>query len=108
MTGWLLGHIPTSFLLGAIAGPLAMFAFQWIKKLGGWIDSQPAWAKNAWMFVLTQVVAVIATITQQDVSCTVEMTAAACLGQLTPSVIKGLIIQGGAWISFKLKKMQPA
>ncbi len=85
-----------------------MGVFQLLKHGSRWIDKQPAWAKNAWMFVLTQLMAVLATVSQQDLSCSVDMTAAACLGQLTPAVIKGLIIQAGAWVSFKLKKMPAA
>jgi hypothetical protein len=97
--------VPTSFLIGAVAGPLAMFLFQYIKKLGGWIDAQPTWAKQAWLFVLTQIMALVATVAQADVSCTMQMTATDCLAQLTPSLIKGLIVQGGAIAAFKLKKM---
>jgi len=103
----LLKLVPTSFLIGAVAGPLAMFAFQYIKKLGGWIDSQPAWAKHAWMFVLTQAFAVGASVIGTNISCSVDMSASDCLSQLTPAILKGLIVQGAAVVSFKLKKANP-
>ena len=97
-----------TFLLGAAAGPLAMIIFQNIKKAGGWIDAQPAWAKQAWLFVLTQGMALVATVTgNADIQSCSEMTATACLGQLTPSIIKGLIVQGSAIVSFKLKQSKP-
>jgi spore maturation protein SpmA len=104
---WILSHVPTSFLLGAIAGPLAMIIFQNLKKIGGWIDAQPTWAKQAWLFVFTQVMAIIATVTQTDVSCAASQTATDCLAVLTPAILKGLIMQVGAIVSFKLKQAKP-
>jgi hypothetical protein len=104
---FILSHLPTSFILGAIAGPIAMILFQNIKKIGGWIDSQPTWAKQAWLFVLTQLMAIVATVTQTDVSCSAAPTATACLAVLTPAILKGLIMQVGAIVSFKLKQAPP-
>jgi len=106
--GALLKLVPTSFILGAIAGPLAMFLFQYIKKLGGIIDARPAWEKNMYMFVLCQVVGVIATLAGQDIKCTVDMTASACVAQFTPNVLKAIVTQVGAVLAFKLKKMPSA
>jgi len=97
-----------TFLLGAVAGPIAMFLFQNIKKVGGWIDAQPTWAKQAWLFVLTQAMALIATVVgTTDIQSCSAMTATDCLSQLTPAIIKGLIVQGAAIVSFKLKQSQP-
>ena len=104
---WILSQIPMSFLIGAVAGPIAMFLFQNIKKIGGWIDSQPTWAKQAWLFVLTQLMAVVATLTQSDISCSGLPDATSCLALLTPSILKGLVTQGAATIAYKLKQSPP-
>lgn len=104
---WLISQVPLSFLVGAVAGPIAMFLFQNLKKIGGWIDAQPKWAKQAWLFVLTQVMAIVATVTQTDISCKDAVDATACLSVLTPAIIKGLIVQGAAVVSYKLKQSKP-
>lgn len=103
--------VPISFLLGAIAGPLVMVVFQYIKKFRGIIDGQSAFAKNAWLFVFIQIFAVLQAVVSTDLpSCTMDMAGGigACLDQITPAMIKGLIVQGGAIVSFKLKKMPSA
>jgi len=104
---WLLSQVPASFVIGAVAGPLAMFVFQFLKKAGGLIDARPAWEKKAYLFVMCQVSALLATFLSAPVSCDATMTATACLALYSPAVIKGLIVQAGAMVSFKLKKMKP-
>ncbi len=105
---WAMKLVPLSFLLGAVAGPLSMLVFQKLKRASTWLDSQEGWAKNAWFFVLAQAVGIISTMTQQGISCDMEvMTASACLAQFTPNVIKAIIVQLGAVVSFKLKKTNP-
>jgi len=102
---WILAHAPLSFILGAIGGPIFMALFQLLKKAAV-VDSLAPWQKRAAVFVVAQVVTIGTAWTGQNITCATDAQSIMdCVNQLTPEVIKGIVLGGGALLSHYLKKL---
>lgn len=104
---WMLAHMPLAFILGAIGGPLFMAAFQLLKRLE-FVDALSPFQKRAAIFVFAQVITIGTGWTGQNLICASDATTIMdCVNQLSPDVIKGIVLGASALLSHYIKQLPP-
>lgn len=98
-----------SFVLPAIAVPVAYALAQFIKRGWGWLDRQGAFIKRVAVFLISAGIVVVTELLRipTPAECTPEVTEA-CIAAITaPGFLKALVVACGAAFLHYLKKQNP-
>lgn len=81
-----------------VVGPLTALVMQGCKAFSEKVDALPGWQKRAAVAVLAVVLTLGGKVTGTPLTCDVQADATACLSQLSPDVVKGLVAAGLAMV----------
>lgn len=92
-----------SIALPYLMGPLVFVIVQASKKAWMWIDHLPAWQKQAFVFVVAQLLVFVQSWSGQELACGASCT----LADITPVFVKGVLTALSAYLLHFLKKAKP-
>lgn len=97
------------FVIPMLLGPIVYLAIKGLKASSGWIDAQGPAIKRTLVVAVAILVTAGAQLAGQPISCdTAAASAADCLGQFTPEILKAILASGTAFLLHYLKKSPSA